>query len=195
MNLAKKAKTKLAAMTTVKLCFLPTPLEKMRNPSPLFKDVNIFFKRDDQTGLAMGGNKARKLEWIMADVLKKKAKSIITWGGLHSNWCRQVAAAANICRVKPILILLKKPGSQVTFDDGNPLLDSIFSADIRICQVGEKQKLMELAGIKDIVDLIYKEEEEKGNKPYIAPIGGSLLEGSMNRPLGAFSYVNAFFLL
>lgn len=192
MNVPDNITAKLEAMNTVKLCFLPTPLEKQRNPSPLFKGVNLFFKRDDQTGLAMGGNKARKLEWIMAHVLEKKAKSIITWGGIHSNWCRQVAAAANICRVKPILVLLKKPGFQESFDDGNPLLDSIFAADIRIAQVGENQKLMELAAVKDIIDLISHEEKENGNKPYIAPIGGSLPEGSMKRPLGALSYVNAF---
>ncbi len=57
------------------LCFLPTPFEKMQNLSEHFKEINLFFKREDQTGLAMGGNKARKMEFIMADVLQKQANS------------------------------------------------------------------------------------------------------------------------
>jgi D-cysteine desulfhydrase family pyridoxal phosphate-dependent enzyme len=164
----------------------------MRNLSKHFKGIHLFFKRDDQTGLAMGGNKARKLEYIMSDVLQQEAKSLITWGGLHSNWCRQVAAAAKICHVKPILILLKKSGSREVLD-GNPLLNAIFGADMRIVEVEKDQKLMELKGVKEIIDPVCKEEEKKGSKPYIAPIGGSLLEGSMNRPWGAVGYVNAFF--
>ena len=229
MDAQEIAKAKLENMGKVNLCFLPTPFEKMAKLSAQFKGVNLFFKRDDQTGLAMGGNKARKLEYIMADVRQQKATSIITWGGFHSNWCRQVAAAANICNVKPVLILLKKPGRSATAADdvtkrysshkefsnktkfmsndslegsataagevlnGNPLLDFLMDAEIHVREVGKDQKLIELAGIKeDIIDPVFKEEQEKGNNPYIAPIGGSLLEGSMLRPWGALGYVNAF---
>ncbi len=194
MDMFKKAKSKLAAVPTVNLCFLPTPFEKMQNLSELFKGINLFFKRDDQTGLAMGGNKARKLEFIMPDVLRQQAKSIITWGGFHSNWCRQVAAAAKKYHIKPILLLLKKPGSRNVFN-GNYLLSSLMAADIRIVEVDKDQKLMELKGVKQIIDPVFHEEENQGNKPYIASIGGSLLEGSMKRPWGAIGYVNAFFEL
>jgi D-cysteine desulfhydrase family pyridoxal phosphate-dependent enzyme len=194
MDMFKKAKSKLAAVPKVNLCFLPTPFEKMQNLSELFKRINLFFKRDDQTGLAMGGNKARKLEFIMADVLRQQAKSIITWGGFHSNWCRQVAAAAKKYHIKPILLLLKKPGSRNVFN-GNYLLSSLMAADIRIVEVDKDQKLMELKGVKQIIDPVFHEEENQGNKPYIASIGGSLLEGSMKRPWGAIGYVNAFFEL
>lgn len=192
MDVSKIAKSRLAALPKVNLCFLPTPFEKMKNLSGQFKGINLFFKRDDQTGLALGGNKARKLEYIMADVLQQEAQSLITWGGLHSNWCRQVAAAAKICHVKPILILLKKSGFREVLD-GNPLLNSLLGADMRVVEVEEGQKLMELAGVREIIDPVWKEEEGKGNKPYIAPIGGSLLEGSMKRPWGAVGYVTAFF--
>jgi D-cysteine desulfhydrase family pyridoxal phosphate-dependent enzyme len=163
----------------------------MENLSAHFKRINLFFKRDDQTGLAMGGNKARKLEFIMADVLRQKAKSIITWGGFHSNWCRQITAAAKKCGVKPLLILLKKPGTREAFD-GNPLLNTLMNADTRIVEIGKDRKMMELAGINEIIAPVFKEEQEKGNNPYLAPIGGSLSEGSMLRPYGAVGYVNAF---
>lgn len=192
MDKQKIAKAKLESMAKVSLCFLPTPFEKMEKLSAGFKGINLFFKRDDQTGLAMGGNKARKLEYIMADVLQQKAKSIVTWGGFHSNWCRQIAAAANKCDVKPVLILLKKPNF-IEVLNGNSLLDFLMDAEIHVREVGKDQKLIELAGIKEqIIDPVFKEETEKGNNPYIAPIGGSLLEGSMQRPWGALGYVNAF---
>jgi D-cysteine desulfhydrase family pyridoxal phosphate-dependent enzyme len=194
MDMFKEAESKLAAVRRENLCFLPTPFEKMRNLSQHFEGVNLFFKRDDQTGLAMGGNKARKLEFIMSDVLRRQAKSIITWGGFHSNWCRQVAAAAQKYRIKPILLLLKKPGSPDVFD-GNSLLSSLMGADIRTVEVGKEQKLMELAGVKQIIDPVVHDEEKQGNKPYVAPVGGSLTEGSMTRPWGAIAYVNAFFEL
>lgn len=191
MDESKKVEAKLAALPKVNLCFLPTPFEKMKNLSGFLNRINLFFKRDDQTGLAMGGNKSRKLEYIMADVLRQKSGSMITWGGLHSNWCRQVAAAAKICHVKPILLLLKKSGTREVLD-GNPLLNSIFAADMRIVEVEADQKLMELQGVREIIDPVISEEEKSGSWPYIAPIGGSLLEGSMKRPYGAIGYVNAF---
>ncbi|MDQ3756079.1 MAG: hypothetical protein M3371_15275, partial [Acidobacteriota bacterium] len=63
---------------------LPTPLERMKNLSRRLGGINLFIKRDDQTGLAFGGNKSRKLDFIMADVLEQKADSVITWGGMQS---------------------------------------------------------------------------------------------------------------
>ena len=93
------------------LSHLPTPLEYMPSLTHMLKGPKIYIKRDDQTGLAFGGNKARKLDFIMGDVLKKKSDVVITNGGLQSNWCRSTAAAACRLNVKPILVLFKNPDS------------------------------------------------------------------------------------
>jgi len=153
--------------------------------------LRLFFKRDDQTGLAFGGNKARKLEYIMADALSKQADTIITWAGVQSNWCRQTAAAANKLNLRPVLVLFKRPSLPSEYD-GNLLLDFIFDSDIRLVEKQEGQKMMEYEGVKEIVDAVAEEFRNEGHQPYIAPIGGSLPEASMDEPWGAVGYVRGF---
>jgi L-cysteate sulfo-lyase len=84
---------RLDAIDRVCLSHLPTPLEEMKSLSRRIPGVSVHMKRDDQTGLAFGGNKARKLEHIMADVLAIGADSVVTWAGVQSNWCRPRSAA------------------------------------------------------------------------------------------------------
>jgi D-cysteine desulfhydrase family pyridoxal phosphate-dependent enzyme len=141
--------------------------------------------------LAFGGNKTRKLEFIMADVLHQKANCVITWAGVQSNWCRQLTAAAKKLKIKPVLLLFKKPAFSKEYD-GNLLLDLILDAEIKIIEVEKEKKTMELSDVKDFVEEIVKKEKQKGNTPYIAPIGGSLVEGSMSVPLGAIAYLEVF---
>jgi D-cysteine desulfhydrase family pyridoxal phosphate-dependent enzyme len=167
----------------VELAHLPTPLEEMKALSAELGGPRLYVKRDDQTGLAFGGNKARKLEYIFADLLEKKADSIITWAGVQSNWCRQTAAAARIYGIKPTLILFKRDDSPVVYD-GNLLLDLIMDADVRIIEPGRERQAM--------VDRIVEEEKAKGFHPYVVPVGGSSIGGSMTEPLGAISYAAAF---
>lgn len=170
---------------------LLTPLEKMEKLSNRLGGVNLFIKRDDQTGLAFGGNKARKLDFIMADVLAQKCDSVITWAGVQSNWCRQTVAAARKVGVKPILILFKRPNLPADAD-GNLFIDLLFDSEIKIVEVESDKNIMELGEVRDVVEEAAEAERRKGNNPYIASIGGSMLEGSMTKPLGAISYVNAF---
>jgi len=113
-----------------RLIHSPTPLRKLEKLSQELGGPDIFIKRDDMTGLAFGGNKSRKLEFIIADVLKKKADTIITWASVQSNWCLQTAAVANKYGIKPVLILFKTYDIPEEFD-GNLLLDFILDADIR----------------------------------------------------------------
>lgn len=169
---------------------LPTPLERLEKLSDRL-GVNLLIKRDDQTGLAFGGNKARKLDFIMADVLAQKCDSVITWAGVQSNWCRQTVAAARKVGVKPILILFKRPNLPADAD-GNLFIDLLFDSDIKIVEVESGKNIMELGEIGEIIEKVAAEERRKGNNPYIAPIGGSMTEGSMTKPLGAISFVNAF---
>ena len=153
--------------------------------------LSVYMKRDDQTGLAFGGNKARKLEFIMADVIEKGADSVVTWAGVQSNWCRQVAASAARIGRRAVLILLKRPGLPAT-EDGNLLIDRVFDADIRLVETSGEKGFLEYENVREYVDPVIEEEESAGRKTYLAPVGGSLLEGSMDRPLGALGYVNGF---
>lgn len=169
---------------------LPTPFRKLENLSQALDGPEIFIKRDDLTGLAFGGNKSRKLEFIIQDVLEKKADAIITWASVQSNWCLQTSAAARKFGIKPILILFKTYELPEGYD-GNLLLGYILDADIRIREA-EDRKIMRVEDFQEIIDEVLNEVKEKGYTPYVAPIGGSMVDGSMEEPLGAISYVNAF---
>ncbi len=172
------------------LIHCPTPLQKFGNLSRTLDGPEVFIKRDDLTGLAFGGNKSRKLEFIIQDVIEKKAEVIITWSSIQSNWCLQTAAAARKFGIKPLLILFK------TYDlpeewDGNLLLDFILDAEVRIKEAG-KGKVVQPEYVEEIIEETASEIKECGYNPYIAPIGGSMVGGSMDKPLGAISYVKAF---
>jgi len=182
---------RLSKFHRVELSHLPTPLEKLENLSEQLERFDILMKRDDTTGLALGGNKARKLDYIVADVLSHGADTLVTWGGVQSNWCRQVAAAAARIGVKAVLVLFKGPTSPAG-DDGNLLLDRLFDADVRIVETGPISNMMELSSVGQYIEPVVEEYEKAGDVPYLMPIGGSLVEGSMSLPWGAIAYVNAF---
>ncbi len=184
-------KEKIGAFPLVPLAHLPTPLERMERLSAGFDGIDLLIKRDDGTGLAFGGNKVRKLEFILADALEKGAATIITWAGVQSNWCRQTAAAAARLGLRTILVLFRKEGVS-TEPDGNLLLDSLFNARVEFVEAPAGMKMMELEAVADTIGRLEKEVVENGGTPYIASIGGSLVEGSMTEPLGALGYVDAF---
>lgn len=171
----------------VKLAHLPTPLERMKVLSSKIGGPTIYIKRDDETGLAFGGNKARKLDFIIADAIQKKSDVIITWAGVQSNWCRQTAAASRKYGIKPILVLFKRSELPSAYD-GNLLLDFILDADIRIIEPEKR----EITGTDEIINAIAEEQVKKGRNPYIVPVGGSRVGHSMTEPLGSISYTKAF---
>lgn len=182
---------RLDAIPRVPLSHLPTPFEPMKGLSARLNGVSVFIKRDDQTGLAFGGKKARKLEHIMADVLASGADSVLTWAGVQSNWCRQVAAACAREGLRAVLVLLKKPGMPLG-EEGNLLLDRIFNADITVVEAPEGKSFLELENVFSLLEPTLERVKGTGGRPYLAPVGGSLLEGDMTRPLGALGYVRAF---
>jgi D-cysteine desulfhydrase family pyridoxal phosphate-dependent enzyme len=165
----------------------PTPLRKLERLSARLGGPEIYIKRDDLTGLAFGGNKSRKLEFIISDMLQKKADVVITWAGLQSNWCMQTAAAARSFGIKPVLMLFK-PADQAATADGNVLLDVILDADIRILDAA-KGRIVKSAQAMEMLDEAGREARGQGHRPYLVPIGGSLVRGDMDKPLGAISYV------
>ncbi len=183
-------KNKIHKFPKQDLIHLPTPFLRLENLTKQLGGPNIYIKRDDMTGLAFGGNKSRKLEFIMQDVLDKKADAIITWAGLQSNWCLQTAAAARKFGITPILILFNVYDLPAEYD-GNLLLDFILNADVKIRELG-KGSVLHLEDVDSILEEAASEVKEGGHTPYIAPIGGSAAGGSMGDPLGAISYVSAY---
>ncbi len=182
---------RLSAFSRVPLAHLPTPLEPLRSVSRRPGLPDLYLKRDDQTGLAFGGNKARKLEFILGDVVERGADTLVTWGGLQSNWCRMVAASAARIGRRAVLVLLSKPGIPVE-EDGNLLLDRLLGAEVRIVEASGTRGFLELENVREYLDPVVEEERAAGRHPYLAPVGGSLLEGDLRRPLGALGYVAAF---
>ena len=112
----------LSRFPRVRLCHAPTPLEPMANLSRKLGGPNLFVKRDDCTGLATGGNKTRKLEFIVGDALANGADTLITEGGRQSNHCRQTAAAAARAGLGCVLVLSEAYHEGMT---GNLLLDHL----------------------------------------------------------------------
>ncbi|NHJ86977.1 MAG: D-cysteine desulfhydrase family protein [Asgard group archaeon] len=144
-------------------CLLPTPIVPMERLTEYCGKANIFIKRDDLTGIAFGGNKNRKLEFLMADALLKGSDVIITEGALTSNHCLQTAAFAARVGLDCILVLSDAfIGEQIT---GNLLLNQILDTKIyRVATSAERKPAME----KIAQELIYE-----GKAPYIIPTGGS----------------------
>ena len=153
----------------VSLGFFPTPIHRLNRISALL-NTNIYIKRDDLCGLGLGGNKTRKLEYLLADAMQKKAEIVFTTGGAQSNHAMLTAAAAGKLGLKAILVL-KKRG--VTECLGNQLLEHLMGTDVRFVDT-------------DSYDDIYNEMDRIGKelgKPYYKiPCGGS-------NALGAIGYV------
>lgn len=181
---------RLERFPRVDLVSRPTPVRKLDRLSARLGGPEIYVKRDDLTGLAFGGNKSRKLEFIISDMLVKKADVVITWGSLQSNWCMQTAAAARTFGLKPILMLFK-PADAAAAADGNVLLDVILDADLRILEA-EKGRVVKSSQAMDVLDEAGREVRAQGQRPYLVPVGGSLVRGDMDKPLGAIGYVAAF---
>jgi len=162
------------ALPRISLAHLPTPLEPLPRLSAALGGPQIWIKRDDQTGLATGGNKARKLEFLAAEALAQGATTLITAGAPQSNHARQTAAAAARCGLRAILVLGGGPPTQARHG-GNVLLDRLLGADIRWTEGREWAYVMaEVA----------EEERAAGRRPYVVPYGGS-------NPVGACGYVAA----
>jgi L-cysteate sulfo-lyase len=167
----------LARFPRVRLGHLPTPLEPMPNLTKLLGGPKLYIKRDDCTGLSSGGNKTRKLEFLMADALQKGADTVITQGAIQSNHARQTAAAAAKLGMKCQILLENRTGSQSPdyCGSGNVLLDHIHGAPTRTFPGG--------TDMNAAMEVVAEEVRSKGGKPYIIVGGGS-------NAIGALGYVN-----
>ncbi len=184
-------RSKIAKFPRVALIHRPTPLRKLEKLTALLGGPDIYIKRDDLTGLAFGGNKSRKLEFIIRDVLDKGRDTVITWGSLQSNWCLQTAAAAAKHGIRTVLALFRSYDSAPGYD-GNMLLERILDAEMRLMDPPARGKVVKLEDTVAIMNGMADEERRRGNKPYVVAVGGSMVAGDMDKPLGALSYVEAF---
>lgn len=172
------AQKELSSQERIRLCTLPTPVEKAVGLQKMMPSIDLLLKRDDVMELAMGGNKVRKLEFLMADARSKGADVVITTGDLHSNHTRLTAAAARKLGMKAVLAMKgKKPDSI----QGNLLLDFLFGADVKFFDVERKE-------LASIMEEIRREQEAEGHRCYIIPRGGA------GAP-GVLGYANAVFEL
>jgi len=152
---------RIESLPRVVLAQLPTPIERLERLSRELGGPNLLTKRDDQTGLALGGNKVRKLEFLVGQALEQGADTLVTAGAAQSNHCRQTAAAAAKVGLHCELIL---NGKQPDLPNGNLLLDELFGARMHWIERPQRQaKLRELP----------EQLRGRGRKPYVIPVGGS----------------------
>ena len=177
-----RVRTALAAQPRVSLAQLPTPLhdavrlrEALGGPA---RCPRILIKRDDLTALGLGGNKARKLEYLVADAQARGATTLITTGAVQSNHARMTAAAACVAGMRCVLVLTATTAEPALA--GNLLLDRLYGATVRL--VPSIDPMLAVGQDEAVVVEVVAEEEAAGRKPYVIPIGGS-------SGVGVFGYV------
>lgn len=169
----------LKTLPRLPLAHLPTPLEalprlraRLQSEHPGRPVPQLLVKRDDQTGLASGGNKTRKLEYLLAQALDEGADTVLTVGAPQSNHCRQTAAAAARAGLRCVLVL---GGAAPMLEGGNLLLDRLLGAEF--IWAGERDRLHVLAEAAAT-------QAAAGHRPYVITYGGS-------SPVGAAGYAAA----
>lgn len=166
----------------LRLTPLPTPLEFAPNLTALLGGPNIYIKRDDLTALAFGGNKTRKLEFLLPQAVAEGADTVITLGGLQSNWVRQTVAAARKLGMEAVVVLEGEAPQEL---QGNLLLDHLMGAQLRyVPDVPQDLEDQEIQGTFPITGKIAEEYRAQGRHPVLLPLGGAT-------PLGNLGYINA----
>ncbi|OGV38350.1 MAG: hypothetical protein A2020_08205 [Lentisphaerae bacterium GWF2_45_14] len=168
---------KLEEIPRIKSAFLPTPLEYLPNLSAYFKNCRIWMKRDELTGHCFGGNKERKLEYILADAQAKNADSVVTVGALQSNHCRMTVSMARKLGIKTELILIRENEEKIQPQpEANYFLDIFMGAEIHI---------VARDAVQSKIDSVMGALRSANRNPYFIESGG-------HNALGAMGYVNAF---
>lgn len=174
----------LSRFARIKLCHTPTPLEKMGNLSKLLGGPTLWIKRDDCTGVATGGNKVRKLEFLMGEALARGATHVVTQGAVQSNHVRQTAAVANKLGLKCTAVLEHRIQTNDSdyLQGGNVLLDHLMGIAIEYRPGGTDMQ----AAIEEVGARL----EANGETPYLIPGGGSNAVGALGYAAVALELVN-----
>ncbi len=179
----------IGAQPRIRLATLPTPLQE----APRLREAlggaercpRILIKRDDLTGLAFGGNKARKLEFLVADAMEQHSTVLITTGAVQSNHARMTAAAARLAGMRSALVLTSKTENPDV--QGNLLLDRLLDADVHL--------LLPEAGksADEAMEEVAEKLESQGERPYIIPGGGSNAVGALGYAAATLELVGQLF--
>ncbi|SDF54046.1 D-cysteine desulfhydrase [Limimonas halophila] len=175
----------LGAWPRVPLAHLPTPLEPMdRLRRALGTERAVWVKRDDATGLAGGGNKTRKLEYLAAEAKAAGADWLVTTGGVQSNHARQTAAAAARLGMGCDLVLTRAvPDRDAGYEStGNVQLDHLLGAHVQIHPVGTDRG--------EAMDAVAARRRVQGHTPFVIPTGGSTETGALGYVRAALELVN-----
>lgn len=159
---------------------LPTPLEKVPNLSKALNIPHLYFKRDDLMGIGYGGNKIRKLEYLLKDAVSKGADTIITTGGIQSNFTRETTACAAKLGLRTILVLIGEEPEQYC---GNLFLEKLMGADIHFASAEGLDEGVSKA--EELMASVSQQLEAEGHTCYIMPVGGST-------PVGCVGFAAAF---
>ncbi|MFC2167104.1 D-cysteine desulfhydrase family protein [Acidobacteriota bacterium] len=174
--------TSLKSFPRIKLAQVPTPIEEMPNLAQKLHVSRLYVKRDDCTGLAFGGNKARQLEYYFGEALERGADTVLITGAIQSNYARMTAAAACRLGLKCHIQLEERvPNTDDLYQtSGNVLLDRLMGAELHFYPEGEDEEGADLA-----LELIAEDLQKKGAKPYVIHLGLG------PPPLGALGYIDA----
>ncbi len=156
----------MISLPRLRFAHLPTPVEPLPRLSAALGGPTLLVKRDDQTGLAFGGNKTRKLEYLLAQAQADGARTLITGGAAQSNHCRQTAAAAARFGFECILVLAGEPPARPS---ANLLLDALFGARIVWCPPEQRDETMRR---------VFERAWQAGQRPFLIPYGGSSAVGA-----------------
>ena len=169
----------LATRPRAPLALLPTPIHRLDNFRRALDGPELWIKRDDLTGLEGGGNKTRKLEYLVGDALAKGADTLVTVGAIQSNHTRQTAAAAARHNMKCALLHFAwtADAGPMYRQTGNILLSSLMGADLYLDET--PRPIEDQSPLVDFVEQLRRE----GHKPYLIPGGAS------EHPLGSFGYM------
>jgi len=166
---------RVRSLPRVRLFTRPTPLERLSRLSAEL-GVDVWAKRDDVMELALGGNKARKLEYILGYAVSRGYNAVVTSGALHSNHARLTAAAASKFGLEAHLVLYKHRAGVEPRLKGNMLLSRLFGARVYVVEDSKR--------VEELVEELRVELEKRGKKPLVIPVGGA-------NELGVLSYVDA----
>jgi D-cysteine desulfhydrase family pyridoxal phosphate-dependent enzyme len=166
----------MKSIPRLRFAHLPTPVEALPRLSAALGGPRLLVKRDDQTGLALGGNKTRKLEFLLAEAQANGARTLITAGAAQSNHCRQTAAAAARYGFACMLVLTLPSGHATASEgeggqdqSGNILLDHLLGAEITWAQREKREQALQET---------FQAAWEAGKRPYLIPYGGSNATGA-----------------
>jgi L-cysteate sulfo-lyase len=177
----------IGSQPRIHLAALPTPLDDAPRLRAALggpeRCPRILIKRDDLTGLAFGGNKVRKLEFLAADALAQGATMLVTVGAVQSNHARATAAAAKVAGLRAALILTAQTEQPPV--QGNLLLDRLLDAEVHFA----------LGAAQETIDRVIADLRDRGERPYFIPTGGSNAVGTLGYVTGTLELVQQLFAL